>query len=56
MSHNFKVAWNAMPMFLWCDRKIGRWVRDSRTDAGVWSALTVMRHPVPQNTVQVVFR
>ncbi len=56
MTHNLKVGWNAVPMFLSCDRETGWRVRDSWPNAGVGSPVIVMREPVLQKQIQVVFR
>ena len=56
MTQNLKVAWNAVPMFLSCDRETGWRIRDSWPNAGVWSTVIVMREPVLQQPTQVVFR
>ncbi len=55
MTHNLKVAWNAVPIFLLCDRETGWRVRESWPKAGVWSPLIVMRSPGLQKPTQMVF-
>ena len=54
VSYNLKVAWNAMPMLLWWNRKTGRRIRNSWADAGVGPAMIVMLDPFFQNIAQVV--
>jgi hypothetical protein len=56
MTQNLKVVWNAVSMFLSCDRETGWRVRDSWPNAGGWSTVIVMREPVLQKQTQVVFR
>ncbi len=56
MTHNLKVVWNAVPMFLELDGETGWRVRESWPKAGVWAALIVMREPGLQQPTQVVFR
>ena len=55
MTYRLQVAWNAVPMFLPCDRETGWRVRDFWPNAGVWSTVIVMRSPVLQKPTQVVF-
>ena len=49
MRQNLKVTWNAMPMFVWCVRKIDGRIRDSRPKAGMVVAEIIMRDPVLRN-------
>ena len=43
MTHHLKMAWNAVPTFLSCDRETGWRIRDTWPKAGVWSPVIVMR-------------
>ena len=56
MPHHLMAVWNAVSMFLSCDRETGWRVRDSLPNAGVWSTVIVMREPVLQKHTQVEFR
>ena len=45
MTHNLKVVWNAVPMFLELDGETGWRVRESWPKAGMGSPVIVMREP-----------
>lgn len=49
VSCNLKVVWNAVSMFVRCDRKSDGRIRDAWPKAGVWSAAIIMRDPIFRN-------